>query len=250
MKQLFSILIFLCFLQNTAKAIHIQGEIKNFDKTERENIKVYLSDINNEIFTEIALDTLGKFDMDLERWKSHTLEIHSLKYEVYRRSLRFIGNRTKSIKIKLQERKTPLSEINTQRFDCYTIKNKSDKSIELKGSVFDGNGEPFIFATVAIKKSGSLIAGTQTDFDGNYQFDSLSVGTYDVVVRYVGYQTKTVSNINIFINETVILNVELNQGVELHDMNHPYTIPLIELDNTTQGQIFGSWEIQRSPIKN
>jgi hypothetical protein len=120
----------------------------------------------------------------------------------------------------------------------------------LSGTVTTEDGEIVMFATVAVKMNDSLITRTQTDFDGKYEFDNLEIGTYDVLVSYVGYQRKKISNITILSSGTVVLNVELDQGVELHDMSHPYTIPLIELDNTTQGQVFGSWEIQRLPIKN
>lgn len=119
----------------------------------------------------------------------------------------------------------------------------------LSGTVTDENGELVMFATVKLKKSGSLIKVTQTDFDGNYQFDSLSVGMYDLQVSHVGCATKSVSNVLIFSNETVVLNVEISQDEGTFCTLH-YTIPLIEHDNTTQGATFTAKEIRRMPIKN
>ena len=121
----------------------------------------------------------------------------------------------------------------------------------LKGKVIDENGEIIMFATVAVKKDGSLVTGTQTDFDGDYRFDSLVIGTYDVSVSYVGYQTKTIADVVIFADKDLNLNVEISQGVEIGcSLIYYYYPTLFDLENTTQGAIFNSSEIQRSPIKN
>ena len=121
----------------------------------------------------------------------------------------------------------------------------------LKGKVIDENGEVVMFATVAIKKDGSVITGTQTDFDGKYQFDSLAVGTYDVVVSYVGYQTKTIVDVVIFADKDLNLTIEISQGVEIIGCPVFYYYPnLFDLENTTQGAIFTADEIQKIPIKN
>jgi len=121
----------------------------------------------------------------------------------------------------------------------------------LSGTVTDESGEVVMFATVAIKKKGSLVTGTQTDFDGKYQFDSLSIGMYDVAVSFVGYQTKTTADVIIFPNKDLVLNIEISQGVEIIDCPVFYYYPnLFDLGNMTQGIIFSTDEIQRSPIKN
>ncbi|MBR9920401.1 MAG: carboxypeptidase-like regulatory domain-containing protein [Bacteroidetes bacterium] len=58
----------------------------------------------------------------------------------------------------------------------------------LKGSLMDGNTEePLLFANVKVFKSGMLVAGTQTDFDGAFSIENLEAGKYDLSFSYVGY---------------------------------------------------------------
>jgi hypothetical protein len=63
----------------------------------------------------------------------------------------------------------------------------SQASIE--GKISDER-EPLIEAQIQLKKNGSFIQGTTTDFDGNYVINNLEPGTYDMEVSYLGYQTQ------------------------------------------------------------
>ena len=51
----------------------------------------------------------------------------------------------------------------------------------LKGVLTDAiSGEPVPFANVVAFKNGSQVAGTTTDFDGNYTIKPLDPGNYDL----------------------------------------------------------------------
>jgi hypothetical protein len=131
------------------------------------------------------------------------------------------------------------------------IKKNDSINISIKGIIIDKTGEPLMFTTVAIKQNGQLITGTQTDFDGKYCFKYLEEGIYDVEVNYVGFRSKTITNIEIKNSTTIVLTIFMNQSVELHIVgDHYYWQPLIEQDNTTQGAVFTAREIGRSPHKN
>ena len=70
---------------------------------------------------------------------------------------------------------------------------------------------PIPFATVALQNSDSkLITGVTTGDKGVFLLDKIAVGTYKVVVSFVGYRTKTI--------EKIIITTEK---------------PLVELDNIT-----------------
>lgn len=59
----------------------------------------------------------------------------------------------------------------------------------VKGNITDSQtGEPLIGATVFIR---SLAKGTITDFDGNYVFNNLPAGEYELEVAFTGYSTTT-----------------------------------------------------------
>ncbi|NJN77344.1 MAG: TonB-dependent receptor plug domain-containing protein [Saprospiraceae bacterium] len=124
-------------------------------------------------------------------------------------------------------------------------------SQSLQGTVTDiETGEPLMFATVALKKGGQLITGAQTDFDGKYSFNGIDAGEYDVEVSYVGYQTKTTSGVVIFAGKALTLNIQMSQGVELEEIVVTYTVPLVEQDNTTQGTVVTSKEIDKLASKS
>jgi len=124
-------------------------------------------------------------------------------------------------------------------------------SQSLQGTVTDAEtGEPLMFATVALNKGGQLVTGTQTDFDGKYSFNGIDAGTFDLVVSYVGYQNKTISGVVIFSGKSLTLNVEVSQGVDLVEIVVTYQVPLVEQDNTTQGTVVTSKEIDKLASKN
>ena len=46
------------------------------------------------------------------------------------------------------------------------------------------------FASVVLFLNGNQVAGTNTDFDGEYTIKPIQPGTYDVLFSFVGYQSK------------------------------------------------------------
>src|SRR5690606_8641574 len=66
----------------------------------------------------------------------------------------------------------------------------------LQGKILDSEtGEPLPFANVVVLQNGNQVAGTTTDFDGQYSIKPISPGTYDLQATYVGYQTQQISNV-------------------------------------------------------
>lgn len=70
----------------------------------------------------------------------------------------------------------------------------------------DMNNDPLPFANVVIK---GTTKGTQTDFDGLFQIEDLEVGTYTVVISFVGYETLEVPNVVVESGKVT----ELNTGI-------------------------------------
>ncbi len=121
----------------------------------------------------------------------------------------------------------------------------------LKGQVTDAdNGQPIIYGTVALYKNGVLVTGAETDFDGYYSITELDPGTYDVEFSYTGYQTQRVEGVAILEGKSNILNVQLQPGITIETVVVTWKKPLIEKDNTTQGQILTSEEIQKIPTRS
>ena len=129
----------------------------------------------------------------------------------------------------------------------------SSAQTSLAGKITDEEtGEPMLFTTVAIFKSGVLIAGTETDFDGNYSFSNIDPGTYDVEASLVGYQTVRTTDVKVLAGRSNKLDLQLGEGVTL-DIGvevKAYRNPLIEQDNTTSGAVITSDQISKLPTRN
>lgn len=113
------------------------------------------------------------------------------------------------------------------------------------------SGEPIIGGTVLLFKNGVQITGTITDFDGNYSITNLDPGTYDVEASYLGYQSQRIEKVVIFAGKVNKLDFELSSGVVLTTVEvKTYRVPLVEQDNTTQGQTITSEQIRNLPTRN
>jgi hypothetical protein len=256
MKSLYAVLFFLCLSQITnAKTITVQGQIKNFDTLEMADVRLFLFDIKKDIIiAELTnLDSLGNFQFSIERGADYRLKIYSKNYAVHNELIRFISIPRKPIQINLRKREEPLASIDRLLFDYPSIqKIKKNDSINtsIKGIIIDKTREPLMFATVAITQNGQLITGTQTDFDGKYSFKDLEEGIYDAQVSYVGFRSKTITNIEINNSTTIVLTIVMNQSVELQTIGESYSRILINYWDLTQGTTFSADEIQRTPHKN
>jgi outer membrane receptor protein involved in Fe transport len=69
---------------------------------------------------------------------------------------------------------------------------------KISGKVMDeATGKPVEFATVVLKKSGEtqMYKGGNTDLNGDFMFDNIPLGAYQLEVAFVGYKAKTIPNI-------------------------------------------------------
>ncbi len=130
--------------------------------------------------------------------------------------------------------------------------NWADAQTTLFGKVTDEeNAEPIILGNVVLSKNGVFATGIETDIDGNYSISNLDPGTYDVEVSYTGYQTKKVAGVIIYAGKANKLDIQLSAGVLLNEVVVvDYKVPLIEVDNTTQGATITSEQIRNLPTRN
>ncbi|MEZ4934323.1 MAG: carboxypeptidase regulatory-like domain-containing protein [Saprospiraceae bacterium] len=90
----------------------------------------------------------------------------------------------------------------------------------IRGTVFeDASGLSIIGGNISIKKSSDAsfdnsITGTVTDLDGSFSF-SLEPGSYDIQVSYVGYETLTITEIQVKAKEVVNLEtIRMGEAVD------------------------------------
>jgi Ca-activated chloride channel family protein len=122
----------------------------------------------------------------------------------------------------------------------------------LHGQIADAEtGEGLPGATITLYQGEKLVTGAAADFDGKYSL-SLDPGTYDIKVAYVGYQETKIAGVKIKAGKANRLDVQMSAPSQLLEevVIVDYSVPLIEKDNTTQGQTITSKEIRRLPEKN
>lgn len=130
----------------------------------------------------------------------------------------------------------------------------------LQGKIIDvGNDEGLPFANIVLEKDGVQVSGTQTDFDGNYNFSNIEAGTYDVLVSYVGFPTIKTEDVLIKLGKVVRFDIEMEEGTDLltdstgasvEIVVRGYRIPLIEQDATSGGQTLGAEDIKNLATRN
>ena len=84
----------------------------------------------------------------------------------------------------------------------------------LKGRVTDFDTKDALpFARVILFSNGNQVAGTNTDFDGEYTIKPIQPSPYDVLVSIVGYQAKKVTGVKITANKFQLVNPQLGSGL-------------------------------------
>jgi outer membrane receptor protein involved in Fe transport len=124
---------------------------------------------------------------------------------------------------------------------------------ELRGKVTDpATKEPIPFAAVIVEQNGVQVAGTKTDFDGNYSIKPLNPGNYDVRFSVIGYTQALKKGVLINSNKTTYLNQDLNASVTQTDVVEitAYKIPVFEKDQTSGGASLSSEQIRQLPTRS
>jgi len=121
----------------------------------------------------------------------------------------------------------------------------------LKGVITDAmSGESIPFANLIAEKNGSQIAGTTTDFDGNFTIKPLEPGTYTIKATFVGYGTVEVVGVIVSANKITFQDVKLQQGVAIGEVKViAYKKPLLDQDNLS-GETKTAEEIVALPTRN
>ncbi len=100
----------------------------------------------------------------------------------------------------------------------------------------------------AVQLLGTTL-GAATHLDGNYYIIGVPVGTYDVRVSFVGYQTETVAGAEVNTGYTRELNFALQPGIELDEIVVAYERPLIQKDAVGVPRINTAEEIVALPVR-
>ncbi len=130
----------------------------------------------------------------------------------------------------------------------------AQEEVILKGKILDEEtGEELIGVNIVVYRNDHYIAGTSTDFDGNYEL-KLVPGIYDVDVSYIGYPPNRVAGVVVIADKENILNVKLNSLIDYDQLRFSIirciNVPIVDQDPGSNSlNEIDQWEIKRSPHK-
>ncbi len=122
----------------------------------------------------------------------------------------------------------------------------------IKGKLIDKTTKEGIpFATVIAQIGGAVIAGGNTDINGEFTIKPLNPGKYDIKAAYVGYQAVMITGVAVNTDKTTYQNIELSPAVtetKTVEIVH-YSKPLIDPDTKSGGTVTRE-EYQAMPSKD
>lgn len=127
----------------------------------------------------------------------------------------------------------------------------------IQGTVIDSEtNEPIPYASVGISQGGIIRGSTTTDFDGKFQFPSVTAGSYDVEIRSPeGHQPVKIEGVVVssgqirFLNNTTMSKTDDVIALEEVQVVR-YRVPLIERDGGAQGGTVSREDIGNLPVRS
>lgn len=119
----------------------------------------------------------------------------------------------------------------------------------LNGKVTEGNTDiGAAFANVTLYQGIDFVTGTQTDFDGFYNFSNLDSGTYNVEVSYAGFQTVRITNMIVYGSKANNLDAKIEVRKSSEEKKKVIKAPIQKL-SPRSGQCLNSEQLKKLPVR-
>jgi hypothetical protein len=125
--------------------------------------------------------------------------------------------------------------------------NLTAQSGKISGKVTDAEtGEPLIGVNVIVEGSAQ---GAATDIEGDYVILNVSPGRKSLIISYIGYTSKNITDVIVNIDQTTVIDVELStQSVETQEVVVTAAItPIVEQDVSSSRANISAEEIETLP---
>lgn len=119
----------------------------------------------------------------------------------------------------------------------------------IQGTVSDKQG--LAVSGVELKLTGDTVATSRTantDSNGAYQFPAVPAGTYKLTASHPGFTTHVLTGLEVTLNQTVTLNVQLEVGQVQETVNVSAALPLLETNSSSTGTTILPQDINNIPI--
>lgn len=119
----------------------------------------------------------------------------------------------------------------------------------ISGTITDEKGAVIPNATVTARNVDRNISRTlQTSSDGNYRFENLPVGPYEVTVEATGFSKYVQSGITLILNQKAVVDVSMRAGGVQEVVNVTENAALINTSNAEVSTQFDSRRLSELPL--
>src|SRR2546421_3002225 len=148
-------------------------------------------------------------------------------------------------------RKLSSSTLSALLFGLFALPSalRAQTTSTIEGIVTDKQG--LAVAAAQVHAEGiSIVAdrSTTTDANGEYRLPALSAGTYRLTVARDGFRTGVFNDLEVTLNRTLRLNVQLNVGSSHEQVEVSTELPLLETQSSAQSTIILPRDITDIPI--
>ena len=119
----------------------------------------------------------------------------------------------------------------------------------ISGTVADEKGAVIHNASVTARNIERSISRTlQTGSDGNYRFENLPVGPYEITVEATGFATYVQTGITLILNQNAVVDVSMKTGGVQEVVNVTENAAIINTSNAEVSTQFDSRRLSELPL--
>jgi hypothetical protein len=131
----------------------------------------------------------------------------------------------------------------------FTVARAQQASANLEGTIKDAQGNVLPGAEVIAKNtktgiSHSAIAGVP----GRFRISALTPSVYDITFKLPGFKTKIMTGLELFVNETKVLNAVMEQATVEEEVTVIAEVPLVESTKAEIATVVTPREVQSLPL--
>ena len=117
------------------------------------------------------------------------------------------------------------------------------------GTVTDATGAIVVGANITVTNTNTGIQYTaRTNNDGTYRVTQLPPGTYTMEVESTGFNTENLQSFTLLVDQQSQQNITLAVGKATQSVAVSAASLLIETENSNQGQVIGTQQIETLPL--
>ncbi|MGC4054043.1 MAG: carboxypeptidase-like regulatory domain-containing protein [Paludibaculum sp.] len=123
-------------------------------------------------------------------------------------------------------------------------------SAAVVGAVRDEQGAPLSAALVTLRNNDTGIAITATTGEsGEFAFPTVRIGTYHLTAEAKGFAKGSAENVTVSVNARQRVDFTLKIGQVNEVVNVDATVPLLETDNSSKGQVIATRQMVELPLQ-